>query len=309
MQVAITGGTGFIGRCLVKQHLLRGDSVCVLSREKRPAKQGIEYNIGDLLDKNFHAAKFVEGVDVLYHCAGQLHDESVMGELHIDGMLRLLKFAKGHVKRWVQLSSVGVYKKQKQGTVDEDTAIDPEGVYEKTKALADSKLIKYATENGMDYTILRPSNVFGDNMTNQSLASLVALIRKKLFFYIGKNAPLTNYVSVDDVVKALMACATDPRAQGEVFNLSQSVGVKEMIHALARGVGVSEPKKHLPEMPIRLLTRLLERLPGFPLSTDRINALTNHVLFSSDKIQKQLGFSYGQELVQSLNRYSASLSR
>jgi len=305
MQVAITGGTGFIGKHLVQAHLDRGDQVRVLTRNPDLQRNEIEYVVGDLTQSDL--SSFVGGADILYHCAGQLNDESQMHALHVDATQRLLEAAKGRVGRWIQLSSVGVYKRIGSGSITEDSEIGPVGVYEKTKTESDQLLVKFSKENDLDYCVLRPSNVFGPTMTNQSLAALVNLIKKGWYFHIGKKEALVNYVSVDDVVTALMACATGPKASREIYNLSQSTKTTDMIASLARGAGAKEPSLKLPEIPLRLFTRLLEKLPLFPLSIDRINALTNHTFFDSQKIQDELDFTYHQKLSASLADYARSL--
>ena len=63
MIVAITGGRGFIGSCLVKKHLNQKDEVRVLSRKKITQKNGTQVFIGDLTKKD---GDFVEFVDQNY---------------------------------------------------------------------------------------------------------------------------------------------------------------------------------------------------------------------------------------------------
>ena len=108
MIVAITGGRGFIGSCLVEKHLNQDDEVRVLSRNKIFKKNGAQIFIGDLTNKDSDFDDFVDGVDVLYHCAGEYKNESLMHKLHIDGTQSLINSSKGRIGRWVQLSSVGV---------------------------------------------------------------------------------------------------------------------------------------------------------------------------------------------------------
>ena len=305
MQIAITGGTGFIGKHLTDAHISRGDQVRVLTRKKNVCDNRIEYIEGDLRHSDLD--RFVQNADVLYHCAAELKNEAMMHALHVEGMMRLLCAAKGKIGRWVQLSSVGVYKKIKTGHVDEKTEIDPIGFYEKTKAEADSNLIFFAQKNNLDYVILRPSNVFGVGMKSESLARLIKLIKKKLFVHVGKKESIVNYVLVDDVVNALIACATQEKALCQVYNLSQTTQTKKMIEAFAASCGVTAPRYYFPEGLLRALTWFFSRIPDFPLTRGQVDALTGGVFFDSEKIQEELGFVFQRELTKSLADYSQKI--
>ncbi len=140
MIVAITGGAGFIGRRLVLRHLTQGDDVRVLSR--RPAGEvglpdGVDIHRGDLAGEMENLQSFVDGVDVLYHCAGEIRDSSRMHAIHVVGTQKLVDAAAGQVGHWVQLSSVGAYGPISQGVITEATPENPLGVYEVTKAESD----------------------------------------------------------------------------------------------------------------------------------------------------------------------------
>jgi nucleoside-diphosphate-sugar epimerase len=74
MIVAITGGSGFIGRKLVMSHLEQGDEVRVLSRrppEKSELPDSVKWYSGDL-SNSADLLPFVDKADILYHCAGEI---------------------------------------------------------------------------------------------------------------------------------------------------------------------------------------------------------------------------------------------
>ena len=170
MIIAITGGSGFIGRNLVSSHIEQGDEVRLLSRKKILNDSYIKYFVGDLSNPDVDLSNFLESVDILYHCAGEVNNESLMQELHINGTQRLVDAALGRVGRWVQLSSVGVYGKCRSSVMTESSKEHPVGVYEITKAESD----KVIRTSGIPYVIVRPSNVFGNDMNNQSLRRSVS---------------------------------------------------------------------------------------------------------------------------------------
>jgi len=216
-----------------------------------------------------------------------------MQELHVNGAQRLVDAAQGKIDRWAQLSSVGVYGVCRDGTITEDSKEQPFGIYEQTKTKSD-KIVK---NSGIPCVILRPSNVFGIDMPNQSLRGLLRTIQKGLFFFIGKeNKSLVNYVHVADVVEALMCCGSDDKALGEIFNLSQSATVEKMITSFASGIGSDKKILRFPEVFVRVIVSIFGKIPRFPLTSSRVDALTGRCVYNSTKVQKILGFKYSMTL-------------
>ena len=305
MIISITGGCGFIGKRLVKAHITRGDELRVLSRRKIMGTQNdIHYFRADLSTNNGDLHGFVEGVDILYHCAAELYDEELMETLHVRGTRHLLDAAKGNVKRWVQLSSVGAYGVYRNGVVNEATSENPTGVYEKTKTEADILLRK----SGLPYVILRPSNVFALTMNNQSLFKLVKMIQNGLFFYIGRAGATANYVHVEDVVDALVVCGYNNKALGNTYNLSQNIEIEQMVNSILTGLKIFRVVPRFPEILVKRLVRIFGKLPKFPLTVSRINALTGHCHYDSTKIINELGFEFHLSLESRFVEFASKVS-
>jgi len=307
--VAITGGSGFIGKLLVEAHRQRGDEVRVLTRGNGNHQPlgGVLFFVGDLLSDTCDLTDFLQGADVLYHCAGELHNEQQMESLHVDGTRRLLQAAVGQVGRWVQLSSVGAYGSCREGVVDETSLEQPQGIYERSKTEADQLVRGAAQQYGLQYAMLRPSIVFGESMTNRSLVQMAAMIRRGMFFYVGSGARV-NYVHVDDVVAALILCGERDEALGRTYVLSDSIVLEQMVRSLADGMGVKVPELRLPEWPVRLLAKLFGKVPRFPLTESRLNALTSHCRYDSMAIHQELGFTFDTGLDEAFCRYARSLT-
>jgi len=293
MRIAITGGSGFIGQRLLRYFVQQDFEVRVLSRNKLIQGSGFDFFYGDLSDSKVDLSSFVERVDVLYHCAGELRDESLMEELHVGGTKRLVEAAKGKIGRWVQLSSVGAYGINRDGVISENSKEKPFSIYEKTKTHSDMIVIK----SGIPYSILRPSIVFGNNMPNQSLIALLKTIDRGLFFFIGKkNEYKVNYIHVEDVVNVMILCSSKAEALNEVFILSQSASVEEMIYSIASGLESKKKIYRLPTPFVRLIMLTFGRLPGFPLTASRVKALTGQCVYNSNKVEKTLSFRYSMSL-------------
>lgn len=296
MIVCITGGTGFIGQRLMFRHLKRGDEVRVVSRRKPDidlASFPIKWWQADLSQDDSELLSFVDGADVLYHCAAEVRDTSKMHATNVEATARLVDLAAGRISRWVQLSSVGVYGNRRTGLVTEDSQLSPIGTYEMTKLESDLLVSAVARAGAFEHVILRPSNVYGTSMRSQSLFRLISMIDRGLFFFVGKRGASANYIHVENVVDALVNCGTHPAAQGHVYIVSDYQQLEAFIGYIADTLDKPSPRLRLPEYPVRLLANLSNRLFQTPISESSIDALTNEVKYSSSKIELELGYKHG----------------
>jgi dihydroflavonol-4-reductase len=103
---AVTGATGRIGVPLVDALLARGVGVRALTRLPRPARDGVDWIVGDLLDAEA-LRRLVDGADVVFHAAGQLDGDAVaVRRSLVDGTASVLAAAVGI--RMVHVSSLVV---------------------------------------------------------------------------------------------------------------------------------------------------------------------------------------------------------
>jgi nucleoside-diphosphate-sugar epimerase len=290
--VAITGGTGFLGKHLIARHCARGDQVRYLTRKQ--ASEGIASGsafVGNLTSSVEHLRKFVRGADVLYHCAAELHNEAEMQNTNVFGTANLIAAAGGEIGRWVQLSSTGVYGRKAFDDVYEDTAANPADAYEISKEASDKVLREAAQQQNFPCVMVRPSNVYGIDMPNRSLFQLISMIDRGLFFFIGRPGAVANYVHVENVVDALVLCATAKLSgNGRTYIVSDHRKLEELVHIVAAALGKAPPRLRLPESLVRAVSMVAGGIPGFPLSLSRVDALTNRTVYRTDRIMTELGY-------------------
>jgi len=234
-------------------------------------------------------------VDTLYHLAAELSNPVQMEAVNVRGTENLLSAAaKAGVRRWIQLSSVGVYGPPRELLVTERTTPAPANEYERTK-LASDMLVQHACQRSdMDYVILRPSNVIGAKMKNGSFFALVRAVRRGLYFFVGPRGAVATYVHVDDVVRALVAC--QEAVKGSVYNLSSDCAWEALIARIASLVGVRSPRIRIPALPLRLVIVALEGQMRLPLTSGQLASLTNRSRYSSDRILQELRFTFGKNM-------------
>ena len=141
-KILLTGASGFIGAAILKNALLNGWSVRILTRHPNVwlPQKGLEIVEGDLVGTQDWRAVLL-GVQVVVHAAGEIKSTNIMHLVNVEGPKQLLNAAvKAGVKRWVQLSSAGAYGIVKEGVVTEIWPDNPSGPYEETKANFDNLL-------------------------------------------------------------------------------------------------------------------------------------------------------------------------
>lgn len=300
MVIAITGATGFIGKRLMDKHIHLGDEVRILSRKLilNLSEKVVVFN-GDLTNLS-SLEDFVKNVDILYHCAAEIKNKGIMHQVNVKGTENLIVASKNNVKHWVQLSSTGVYGAVYKGVVTEQQVFNPHNEYERSKLEADKLVITAGEKGWFTYSIIRPSNVFGPEMSNQSLFQLIKAVDAGKYFYIGKPGAKANYVSVENVIDALFLAATKKCALGQVYIISDSAPLEDFIDTIAKTLSRPLPSKRVPLFIVRLVGFIGDSIPGSPITTGRINALTNKVTYSSKFIIEHLGFSSQVDIIHAI---------
>ncbi|MDX1347437.1 MAG: NAD-dependent epimerase/dehydratase family protein [Thiomicrorhabdus chilensis] len=315
MTLLLFGASGFIGRAVLNQlALLEVERIICVRREltgMEPCPNDkVEWQALDILKPDLSQLnRLIEESDTVINCTGELENAATMTEINLGFVKRLTALLKASTKahRFIQLSSVGCYGavhfyRGQAKHITEASAERPAGLYESSKTQADDFIREQIAEQideqideqtaHLSYTIIRPTNVFGQGMKSQALLSLANMIRARRFFFIGPRTAVSTYIEVNDVARLFALCITRPEAsKNQVFIASNDCLQTELVESIAAYHQVSPPSLRLPERPIRALSRLLNRLPiGFPLNQSRIDSLTSQVEFSHEKAEQALGF-------------------
>lgn len=302
MKIAITGASGFIGNYLCNELLSLGHEISVLTRKAEFPMASVNAVKGNLLSDGDDLQALVDGVDAIYHCAGEIKDESLMAELHIGGTRRMLDAVRKSIKKnrkpvhWIQLSSVGAYgidgpDSRRKRIVNEQSPENPLGIYEITKTASDQLVREFSSQEPLfSFTILRPTIVIGSTMPNESFHAMARMIKRGFFFRIGPKEAIANYVHLDDVVGALIKCLNNPRSKGRVFIISNDCPLADVVAAFANNMRVPVPKWVMPETLLRVLVGIVGPWVRLPLTIQRIDALTRQTHYSSELIYEILGY-------------------
>ena len=307
--VAVTGGTGFIGRHLVRLLLSKAKSVRVLTRDVRKAKsllpEATEYFEGDLFDTQ-QLSRFFSGAEYVFHLASELKDKRLMYKTNVLGTKNILGvLQETQPKKFIYLSSAGVAGQKEYRIIDEETPCSPSNEYEQSKWDAERLVRGLTWQSRIHVSILRPTNVIGENKDNpkDSFYQLIRQIKKKHFFYIGQGKGAANYVYVQDVARALIFLSESDTANGGIYIINDQFSMRDIVEHIKTCCHVSSQTVSLPYFPVLAASTVVHAFyPGFVLSPSRVRALHSPYQYSSQKIEKQLGFRFEYGIKNGLKR-------
>lgn len=294
MKVAVTGANGLLGKALASLHVARGDEVRGLVRDAKrvfDGLPGVRVFEQDLAGEGESLFEFLDDVDVVYHCAAELHDPARMVGTNVEGTARLLKTAAGRIGRWVQVSTVAVYGRPREGTITEASPLAPVDAYAETKAGADTLVADLSAEGGFEYTVLRSCAVIGPGMQGKFLYRVIGLLNRGLFAPVGASAALVSLMPVANVAHALLECARLPQASGRIYNLADQCTVEHLVETCCAALGRQAPRWRLPEAPLRAAAWLSERIVPGKLTQTQVDILTSRVRYSTERIRGELGYN------------------
>jgi NADH dehydrogenase len=238
MRIAITGGTGFVGRHLAAR-LDPADTVVVSRRT------GVAIDDVDALTAAF------AGCDAVAHCAGinrEIGDQT-FARVHVDGTRAVVEAARrAGVKRIVMLSFLRARPDCGSG-------------YHETKWAAEESI----RHSGIDHTILKASMIYGrgDHMVDHVTR---AVRTWPVFGTVGYRPRTVRPIPVDEMVDVLIAAL-----EGRIPDSTVAVmGVEELplpdaVRRVARVAGRRPVFVPLPVWSIRLLAQLTEWTMIVPL--------------------------------------------
>lgn len=146
-------------------------------------------------------------------------------------LLEVIKLNKKKIKI-IYLSSASVYGNQKILPVDEKRNIQINNLYDCLKILSEQIIIKSNLKN-MEYSILRLSNVYGENYSKlkqknrQILSKIIknAFKLKKIIVY-GHGKYFRDYIHVSDVCVAIYKVIKSKNSKNEIFNIGSGYKVQ-----------------------------------------------------------------------------------
>ena len=270
--VTIFGGSGFIGRHLIRELAKSGARIRIAVRKPNRAKFLEPLgNVGqilpvysDLTDYN-SVSKAIDGSNIIINLVGILHNTGkyTFNSVHVKGAENLAKLAKEkNIIRLVHISALGADK-------------DSKSFSSRSKAEGEDAILS----NFSKATVLRPSLIFGteDKFFNRfaSMSRFMPIlpIFGNSFSNIGKT--LFQPVYVEDIVKSVIFSTENASAEGKVFELGgpKQYSYKELMSIILDITGRKRMLLPVNVSNAKILAFFLEMLPGTLLTRDQLTQI------------------------------------
>lgn len=287
-KILITGASGFIGKSLLKQIDFDRYEVAILTRN--PQKFGSEERFrvveGDLSDQE-SLNRALSGITVLINLAAEVRNQEKLEETNVGGTKRLIAAirAAGTVKHVIHLSSVGVVGMNyslEPTVVDEQFPEHPKNEYERTKLLSEKLFLSFFGENpGLQWSVLRPTNVFGASHPFDALLNLMQHVRhgKKILY---TRTAKVNYVYVEDLT-AFILNRLEATGNG-IYNVGDSMDLKAFLDTIANELGASLKATRIPKWAVKIFLGLKIR---------KLDSVSNEVIYSDKALRTHFNYPFG----------------
>lgn len=296
--IFVTGATGFLGQYFLKRMQSHPQKDLVLGvRNQEAVPCGLRARVIPY-DLNAPIALSTP-VAVVLHMAAEKRNAALMYEHNVAATQRLLDWAAKHrVSRFIYLSSVGTYgATHKASVVTAESFQKPRNAYERSKKAAEDRVREVCERLGIEWVILRPSNIVGWNSRSRyPLLGLMRAIQHGQFAYIGQGDFFINYVAAEDVAEALFIVCTQKEASG-AFIVNTPARLRDFVEWIARELAVPPPQKHIPRsvaIHAAIACSFLEHVSSHPMpfNLTKYRELTNETIFDGSAIEKIFGFRY-----------------
>lgn len=270
--ITVFGGTGFLGRAMLRRLVEAGDRVRVAAR--RPASlpddlsgDRVEQLTADVRDPDA-AARAVQDADGVVNAVSLYAERAgtTFQDIHVEGAANLARDARdAGVERLVHVSGIGV---------DEDSP----SAYVRARARGERRVREFFPEA----VVLRPSVLFGPG--DAFLAALKSVTLAPVIPLFGRGDTRLQPVFVDDVARAVERSLDDPGAPGRIFELggAQVLTYREAVAAVLAHLGRRRVLVPVPFPAWRVLAGAVSVLPGPPLTRDQVILMQSDNRVSGD---------------------------
>ncbi len=259
MYIAITGGTGFVGRALARELTRAGHRVVLVARgvdQRDAAIRQLDSArfVAASLDDTAQLTQAFAGCDAVAHCAGINREQGAQTyqHVHVEGTRNVVAAAhSAGVRKLVLLSYLHARP-------------DCGSAYHETKWAAE-ELVRAA---GIDHTILKAGMIYGkgDHMLGHISHTLKLL---PVFATVGLRERTVRPVAVADVVRILRAALVENRMTNQTVAVlgPEEIDLSIVVRRVAQVMGRRVLVLPMPIVGQQLLAILAERFMPVPLVT------------------------------------------
>jgi dihydroflavonol-4-reductase len=300
----VTGGSGFIGGALVDALVSAGRPVRALARSADAAQalegRGAEPVTGDVLDAG-SLARAMEGCSVVYHAAGVntfcLADPTPMERVNIDGSANVIAAAADTGVSKVIYTSSAAALGEAHGTVGTESSPHRGWFlsdYERTKYLAEQRVLHDAADRGVDVVCVSPSSVQGPGRLHGTARLLLQYLNGSMKSLVNTRM---SFLDIADCTAGHLL-AEQHGKPGERYVLNGATfTTRELIRIVARTTGLKRRVIWLPGQVAMAGAVIIEggaRAAGRkpPICREMIRTILNGHTYDGSRAERELGLHY-----------------
>lgn len=298
MRLLVTGSSGFIGAALVSKLRTEGHTVFGLDIRKPRDPRGDDYSV-DITD----LPALVDTVrslrpEQIVHLAARTDissDSVIKYNANIEGVANLVQavLSTASVSRvlWTStqlVSRVGRIPKH-------DTDFDPDTSYGESKVIGE-RIVRSTDGGGREWTVLRPTTVWGPGMSDHYV-SLLRYLERRRYFHAGSASTLKSFSYIGNAVSQIATLLSTParNLHRSTFYIAdyEPVDMRGWCDALSRELG-AHPSPVLPSAIAHLLARVGDVLnatvaPGFKFNSFRLRNISTPYVFDNRDLRAVTG--------------------
>lgn len=279
--ILVTGGTGFIGRSLIRVLADSGKQVRILLRPsmespKLPKSLPVEVAVSSLSDfRNLRAA--MKDVEAVVHLAGAERQgaQGNISQVDIEGTKQMVNAAKdAGIERFVYLSHLGANRSSAFPML-------------KAKAIAE----KWIIDSGVPYTIFRTDAIYGPG--DQFTEPLYRLIKRSPgILLLPAGDTLLQPLYIHDLVTCMMLALEDEKTRNRIYAIGgiEFLSYKEIVQHIMNATGLHRLIVPISLGNMRRLTLWVNQLvKDFPISVFWLDTLAESRTCAVDVLPKEFG--------------------
>lgn len=282
MSILVSGNTGFVGVNLIRylnDHLVK--------------KEIVPLNLRSSWKKSL-----TKDAEVIVHLAGKAHDlkNASDPDAYYTVNYELTKdlydsFLKSDATKFIFISSVKSAADSLTGILDEKTIPKPDTHYGKSKLMAEEYILKQPLPAGKTFFILRPCMIHGPgNKGNLNL--LYQVVKKGIPYPLAGFHNKRSFLSIENLCFIITEIICREDIPSGIYNVAddEALSTNEVVTILSASLNKSPRLWHISPSLIRLVSKVGDTL-HLPLTTERLNKLTESYVVSNQKIKSALGKS------------------